>query len=496
MNVWNLVDELKRIYGFVTTTKDPISGARSFDSDGDLLEIAGVGYSHVKVALLGDSITVRATLGSGTPPANSVTAISPWNQANWLLGAPFVFAQNLGVSGDLTKGIMSRVSAIQRSIQCVFIMAGTNDVNSMSSSAVQATIDSTYTTVSGQIGAGLAALAAAGKTVVLTTIPPNNNLSGGTDSRIQLIDRLNAFITAQASSTVFVADVFTAMWDSTQPTLRVAKTNYLNSDGLHPTNLGAYYAGKAMMQACAAAYHACTPNIDIYQDFQLVRPLYSEFRRSTGGSAGTISAGSGTIADGWRCLQNAGTATFTVDATQAYSAGDSFVGPWAEQAVSPDAYWQVFNITAAAASDNPRLRLPANTDLNQGGNLQDGCFGGSEFFAEFEIIVTSPVNLQEVSIGMDATFSVGTSPADQAWAGTTYNRYKAGTATDSSSSGKAMDEGYRMVLRTGVLRVPENISTAAVYLVPYVDMIFNGTGSAAVAIGKPRIWHKAAGRLS
>ncbi len=471
-------------------------------SIGNLLHVqehaamSNLGLTHAKVALLGDSITVRATLASGTPPANSVSAICPWNWVNWLLGAPFVFVQNLAVSGDLTKGVMSRVSAIQPSVQCVFVLTGTNDVNSMSSSANQGTIDTTFTTVSGQIAAGIAALTAAGKKVVIATIPPNDYLTPGTDSRIELLDRLNTYIATLSSGNVFVVDMFTAMWDSTQPTLRLAKTNHLNSDKLHPTNLGAYYAGKAAITACTQAYNACVPNIDIYQDYQFCRPLYSEFRRSTGGSAGTISAGSGTIADGWRCLQNAGTATFTVDATGAYTPGSTFIGPWSRQPVSPDAYWQTFNVTAAAASDNPRLRLPATTDLNQSGNLQDGCFGGSEFFAEFEVLVSNPVNLQEVSIGMEATFSVGTSPADQAYSGTTYIRYKAGTATDSSSAGKALGEGYRAVIRTGVVRVPENISTSAVSMLPYVDMIFNGAGSGTISIGRPRIWHKAAGRLS
>lgn len=455
-----------------------------------------LGMSHVKVALLGDSITARTTLASGTPPANSVSAISPWNWANWLLGSPFVFAQNLGVSGDTVKGIMSRVSGVQPSIQCVFILGGTNDVNSMSSSASQATIDTTYTAVTGQLAAGLAALTAAGKKIVLATIPPNGNLATGSDARIQLLDRLNTFIAAQASGNVFIADMYAAMWDSTQPTLRVAKTDHLNADGLHPTNKGGYYAGKAAMTACTAAFAACAPNLDLYQDFQFVRPLYSEFRRSTGGTVGTISNGSGTIADGWRCINNAGTPTFTVDATQAYSAGNGFIGPWAKQPVSPDSYWQKFNVSAAVANDNPRLRLPASTDLNQAGNLQDGCFGGSEFFAEFEILVANPVNLQEVSVGLEASMTAGTSPADQPWSGTTYLRYKSGTANDSASAAKALGEGYRAVMRTGVVRVPENISTAAVSMLAFVDMIFNGAGSATISIGKPRIWHKAAGRLS
>lgn len=459
---------------------------------------AGSGMSHLKTALVGDSITARVLMASGTPPANSVSAIGGWNWVNWLLGAPFVFVENLAVSGDTTKGIMSRVSAIPRSIKCVFVLTGANDVNSMSSSANQATIDSTYSSVAGYIASGVAALVAAGKTVVISTILPNNALNTGGDARIQLLDRLNAYIATLASASVFVADGFSALWDSTQPTLRVAKTDALNADGIHPTNLGAFLFGKSasVQAACTKAFAACPTDLDLYSGFHLTRPLYSEFRRSTGGSAGTITNGSGTIADGWRSINGAGTPTFTLDATQAYAAGSTFIGSWTQQPVSPDAYWQTFNVSSAVANDYPRLRNPAATDLNQAGTLIDGCFGGSEFFMEMEVLVASPVNLQEVSIGVEAAFGVGTSPADQAYSGTTYIKYKAGTATDSSSVGKALSSGYRAVLRTGVLRVPENISTSAASLTVYGDMVFNGSGSASVSFAKPRVWHRSTERLA
>lgn len=76
--------------------------------------MSNLGLTHAKVALLGDSITVRATLASGTPPANSVSAICPWNWVNWLLGAPFVFVQNLAVSGDPASGTRQQAVSVDR----------------------------------------------------------------------------------------------------------------------------------------------------------------------------------------------------------------------------------------------------------------------------------------------------------------------------------------------------------------------------------------------
>ena len=182
------------------------------------------------------------------------------------------------------------------------------------------------------------------------------------------------------------------MWDSAQPTVRVASSGAMNADGTHPTSAGALMFGASAKAALKAAFAQCYPDVNIYEGFHQQRILYNEFRRSTGGAAGTISAGSGTLADGWRCLQNAGTATFTVGATQAYSLSSDYVGP-AVAPVANDSYWQIFNITSAAASDNPRLRSPANSDISSSLNIIEGIFGGSEFFMEIDVDISSPVHL-------------------------------------------------------------------------------------------------------
>lgn len=467
-----------------------VTSAETSELVAELASTGGIGNTHVSVTVLGDSIGNR-NFSSGGPVWTSSSAIGIWNCANWIVGAPFVLAQNLAYSGDKVLGIFSRVSSVLS--RCVFVMAGTNDVLAMSASADAATIASNYSTISGRISAGVASLVAAGKVVVISTILPNNAFTPNTDSRITLLDQLNAFISTLAiTGKVFIVDGFTALWDSTQPTVRVAKSGALNADGTHPTSAGALLFGAAAKTAMRSAFSACVPDINIYAGFHQQRMLFNEFRRSTGGVAGTISAGSGTIADGWRCLQNAGTATFTVDATQAYSVTSDYIGPVATKPVSIDTYWQVFNITAAAASDNPRLRLPGNSDIiSTATPLLEAICAGSEVFMEMDVEITSPVNLTEVSIGYQVFFTVGTSPVDQAWAGTTYVLTSAGQGTDSSSAATAIPASVRYLLRTPVHRVPENINgTVAITALPYADMKFGGTGSAVVKFGSPRLWHK------
>lgn len=482
---------------FVKGSVDSVTGVINFSKPNGKLSTHG--NTHVRVALLGDSITARSSPYGAPPTGISASAIAPWLCANWVVGSPFVVAQNLAVPGDTAKGIMSRVPSVRMDIQCCFVMAGTNDVISMSSSALQATIDSTYTSASGYIGQGVASLVAAGKIVVISTIIPNNAINSAGDSRIQLLDRLNTYIKSLASDgSVYVVDGFSALWDSAQPTLRVAIAGALNADNTHPTSAGGllFATHSSAKAALKSAYSGCFPDVNIYDGFHQMRLLYNEFRRSTGGTAGTISAGSGTLADGWRCLQNAGAATFTVDATQAYSVSSDYVGAAAAVPAAVDSYWQGFNITSAAANDNPRLRIPGNSDITSSAmTIVEGIYGGSEVFIEMDVDISSPVNLTEVSIGADINFTAGTSPADQPAFGSTYIRTAAGTGTDASSAATAMPSGVRYLLRTPVHRVPENINgTAAITMMPFADMKFGGAGSATVRFGRPRLWHKPTSR--
>lgn len=471
-----------------------ITGVRNADGSLSLVDTAGnpsrIG-SHISAVCIGDSLTGRARANG---IVTSSSGLGMWNWANWLIGAPFVFKQNMGLSGDVTRSILTRIAMVPSNTSVVFLMTGTNDVQNMSSGAIQGTIDSTYTSVSGYIGAGVAALVAAGKRVVISTIPPNNAFSSGSDSRIQLLDRLNAYIATLASGAVFVVDAFTALWDSAQPTLRVAKANTMHSDGIHIASTGALLIGKAAMVAAKAAVGTCLPDYDLYADFQPARQLYTGFRSGTGGDAAVKTAGTGTLADGWRSINNAGTATFTVSNANAYTPSTDFVGPYANAPAGIDEYFQEFNISSAASSDNPRLRLPGSTSIQSTNVFPDALLGGSEVFGEIEVWVKSAAALTTTLLDLRAYFTVGTSPADQAYLGTSFQAVQAGSVADSSSSVYAVPEGYRVVLRTPIMRIPENINATVTQSMDFsFDMIFNGAGSAVVWLARPRIWVRQTG---
>ena len=97
-----------------------------------------------------------------------------------------------------------------------------------------------------------------------------------------------------------------------------------------------------VMAATAAAYATCMPDYDLYNDFSLARQLYTGFRSGTNGDAAVKTAGTGTLGDGWRSINQAGTATFTLANTNAYTTSGDYIGPWAEAPEGVDDYWQMF----------------------------------------------------------------------------------------------------------------------------------------------------------
>lgn len=452
---------------------------------------------HVAVALLGDSHT-RRNFDDSLIFFN-LPLCGIFNQTNWAIGAPFVIEQNLGVSGDVIANIMARISYISPSIQAVVLMPGTNDVHNMSSAASQATIDSTFTAASTKVANGIAALLALGKKVQLCTILPHNDYNTPSDSRIQLLDRLNAYYATLAGPSVFVADTFTAAWDNTQPTLRLFKPGY-TSDNIHTNNNGGHNVGTnaSCLTAARNLYNACVPNRNIYAGFQPQQILYGNFASGTNGTAPVKSNGTGNLADGWRSINNVGTAVFTMDNGTPYVPDTvNMLGPWLARPSVGD-FWQRYSVSSAVANDNPRLRYATQPASNMPSQV-DGAFGGSEFFMEAEIMVDSAVNLREVQASISGYFNAGAAPADQPYQGSTYMRVSAGNGTAFSLADAPAAAAWRAVYRTPVLRIPENVLldnvTNFVKTLPMFDPVFAGAGSANIWFALPRVWHRPMSRF-
>jgi len=122
--------------------------------------------------------------------------------------------------------------------------------------------------------------------------------------------------------------------------------------------------------------------------------------------------------------------------------------------------------------------------------------GGDLVFAEMDVWVKSAVNLTTAQLQVFLNHTQGTSPVDQPYMGTNYLRSDAASVMDSASSVYAFAEGFRAVLRTPVIRAPENINATVTQNLDYnFDMIFNGVGSALIWLGRPRLWIKRAGFL-
>jgi lysophospholipase L1-like esterase len=438
--------------------------------------------THIKAALLGDSITARV-MASGV--YNTATAESIWNWANWYIGAPFEYTCRLGISGDMTRAIMTRTSFIPDDVKVVMLMTGTNDVISMSSAANQATIDSTFTSVSTHISNGINRLIAAGKIVVIGTILPNNGISTPTDSKIQLLDRLNTFITSLASNSVFVFDSFSAIWDSTQPTIRVAVTNMMN-DGTHPSNEGSRRIGKSAMVAMKSAVTLSSKNIDIYKDFTPFRIMYSSFRSGTLGQAALKTNGTGNLADGWRSINNAGTPTWTFDNTENYVIPPDFV--IAKQPVGSEEFFQSATIVSSTDGDIVRFMMNGATPTTLTG-FPDGIYGGSRYFLECDVVVVNPVNILDVGVSLLASFTSGTSPVDTPFLGTTQLSC-AVAGGNFASAVRAASEGYSIRVRTPILRVPENVASIA-GLQCYLDAKLGANAAGTVKFGRVRMYHQA-----
>lgn len=460
----------------------------------DKITLAG----HVALMLIGSS-HVNRNFDSSSLAAQIILPMAGFlNWANWSIGAPFVFQHRGGVSGDLAASIFSRLSYIPASVEAVAIMSPfTNDLLAFSDASTANQIDAEYARLSTLLSNAVNSLNVSGKKVLLSTEFPNSAYSVG-GSRAKLLFKLNTFTLSLVSPTVFVGDLFTSLWDATQPTGALYAAGMSPSDGTHVGNAGAFTAGTSasMQAAMRGLYSACTPNIDIYDGFQPVQILYGSFRSGTGGTAAVKTNGTGNLADGWRSINNAGTAVFTLDNTELYVPDTTnMVGPWVSKPTAPENFWQTFNISSAALNDNPRLRyvtLPANSSVD----IHEGAFGGDQFFMEVEARITGATNLRDVMPNIGSFWTNGTTPADLAFMGTAGSSVSAGYGRSFSLTDAIPAASWRAAFRTPVMRLPENINGAlAISILPEIDMIFAGAGAANISFAQPRVWHKAHGRI-
>lgn len=436
-------------------------------------------------ALLGDSITGQhLSLGSGVPIAASQ---GPWNWANWLVGAPFEFDWLGGVSGAVAADIFARAWAIPASVTAVFVLVGTNDILAVSPSANLAARDAAVAALTGTIADGLTSLRAADKVIAIATIPPNNAYTAG-DSRIDVLDRVNAYIATLPGLGLAdaVMDLFAACWDSAAPTTRQYKANYNSSaDGTHLSNLSAQAAGISFMAGMRSMYALAGSASRQFDDATYPLLYHSTMRVISGGTSVISTGGSGTPAtdqaSGWRSLRNAGTPTWVCSIVDRPSPSE-WVGPMAASAVGEK--MQRYAITAGAAGDIMRTMLATALPANQ----WQGVSYGDTIAVGADVLVESPTALTRATLLADAYMTKGTSPVDQSYHGGSYQRTTANINANSLVD-YALPTGFRAYMRSPKVRIAENINaTVAITAQVYLDLVFDAAGSATVSMGRPMLW--------
>lgn len=439
-----------------------------------------------KAALLGNSMTAQHRSYVGGIMNDGAQGF--WNWGNYFLGAPFDFRQNLGVSGDLAQNTFSRIWQINPDIDIVFVSEGINDLLGFSSSSNSTQIADEITRLIGVFTQGLTDLKAMKKQVVICTIPPNAAFSSSSDARIQVLDAVNAWILGTVASGLSIAtvDLFTALWDSTQPTLRLFKTGY-SYDGTHLTNKGGLAGGLVCKPEMATAYQYTRTKSTLYDGFNNQISQISQFR-TVSGVTSTMTYGSGVLASGWRSL-NSGSGTPTLVLSQvAYTANPDYIGPNSLIAAQ-DEKWQKLAITNTVSGSTLRLQLAAGTALTNNG--QPGISAGDQIFATVEVMVENPVNLNEILLKCQCSFVSGTSPVDQSYSSSTTEVRSVAGISSNSQTDLAFESGWRGVFVTNPVRVPENISsTTPITAQIQLDAVFNGVGSADVYYARACYWRK------
>lgn len=317
--------------------------------------------------------------------------------ANMLLGNPFTFVRNAGITGNTIAQMRARIATDLLPYltpgSAVMMDGGPNELPLIVGGASDPTVagcmaDITYM-------AGL--INAAGATVILLTAPPANFYVTGANisARNAFLQGLNAAIIALGAASagkILVADVYSAVLDTTSayPAYRSDCT----VDNLHPNVNGAMQYGRVIAAVITASKLLTQPiNTGLSRsDFKnmVYNPCAAGNNASgtNGTSIGTGMTGNGP--DGWTSLRT-GTASGVSSVVSRATAGyaDAKQGQFARMAVTGGALndlvgwrWTLgtsgVNWAATTAYPVSRVRMPTTPNGFRAICIVAGTTGGAE----------------------------------------------------------------------------------------------------------------------
>ena len=238
---------------FVLAETDPVTGVIETLTTGSAF-FYPPSTNGIRTVLIGDSYIDRE-MEYTTDNRTHQTMWGTVMWANFFLGSPLNIVKEMGIGGERTSDIFSRVDRVAAyAPKIIFLSCGINDLKLTVNPGSSIVTGDAYASDSRQVELPyvqgiyeqiIASLVNTGASVFLMAISPPGN--GATNASAQLSYRallLNRWLQYKAhqSSNLHYVDVHRVTQDATSATGDVRAGHY--SDEIHKSNLGAFYSGK------------------------------------------------------------------------------------------------------------------------------------------------------------------------------------------------------------------------------------------------------------
>lgn len=402
-------------------------------------------FNPASLVVFGDSITdAGSDYSTGASKYLRFNDYGWWCWAQRLLGYPWDFIRNSGVSGETTERMLARMGddVLRHNPGWVWFLGGTNDIYR----------DHSAVDTFARIREIVERCVASGAIVVLQTIWARSDASATASRRIQH-SILNDYIRAYATRTpgVILVDAYAVTVNPASTTMAEI-SNYLY-DNLHPSNLAGYAVGKEV----ARVLQQYAPPAD-----PLISSIYDTYTNNASGlnlmgdsglfqtpESSAATGMSGQEAANWNITRGAGTPT-SVNSVVAHPLG---IG-------------NVQRMTITAGANNDAVYLANGEGASIAGRLTPGMW----VRAECEVWARNAVNLKglELLLGItDTVAALNMNLRD--------NAYQSGSAV-------AYLEDFYAVLKTPWFQFTTFAAPTNVH--PQIRAFFAGVGGAIIDVGR------------
>ncbi|MFA6039888.1 MAG: SGNH/GDSL hydrolase family protein [Methylophilus sp.] len=395
--------------------------------------------TNQKALIAGDSNTAQNRSDTSTFLKYSDRGYFVW--ANSYLGQRLELVKNAGINGDTTAMLLARLSAdvLAYNAGWNFILCGVNDILTGVPWA---------TTVS-NLQLIYEAIIANGGNVVAMAVMPCGSFS--TDTHKEALVNINLWIKNYSVRNPKVWFV-----DSYMPLLNPASTTgaplttYMWDSTTHLSTLGAQIIGKAIFNVLDSVIPKVGIQSSLADSVSPTNP-YGNFVANPvmSGTGGTNETGSsGSIADNWRSIRTAGTATA--------------VGAKVARTDYPNLEWQQITITSTSGSSTYWLYAFGETLAGS------GISAGDLVYAQFEIDLSfTGVTLSDLKPYLLSTTGTGILTA----------------YANGQNDGSIRNDGP-YVFRTPNFTIPLDATGSPR---PVIELVFSGSGSLVLKAGRVEI---------